>query len=50
MVRMAAFNFFGRLCSMLGPEEIENNYIIYEINFNLIPLILHLNDEKPSVR
>ena len=47
---MAAFNFFGRLVALLRPEEKANKLILQEIDFNIIPLILHLNDESHAVR
>ncbi len=49
VVRMSAFNLFGKLCKILSkiPRGIE--YLQEHIHFHLLSILVHINDESRAV-
>lgn len=48
--RMGAFNLFGKIANRIEINDDHYNDILTHIHYNLISLILHINDENSAVK
>ena len=47
---MGAFNLFGKIASLIQNENANISNLIENIHYNMISVILHINDESQAVR
>lgn len=50
LTRMGAFNLLGKLAVLINEENEHYDQIIESVHFQLISLILHINDENQAVK